>query len=99
MFVSVKIHATPLASCVLIPESAVQPGKKLLVVRDGKLDIVGPLSLAKLIELPRVSDGRGATRAWIVHASNRNLKAGDHVVSSPLPTAYPGMPVKERSSP
>jgi hypothetical protein len=99
MFVSIHIHATPQTSFVLVPEAAIQPGKKLFRVRDGKLEMVGPLSLVQLVEPSSGTDDCLPGNAWIVHTGNHELRAGDHVVASPLPAAYHGMPVKERSSP
>ena len=48
MYVTVAIHATPNTQFVRLPEAAVQPGKTVLRVRDGRLDIVGPVELIQL---------------------------------------------------
>lgn len=100
MFVSIRIHAEPQASFVRVPEAALQPGKRVLRVRDNKLQIVGPLMLAQLVD-DHCDDCEKTTarKSWIVHVSKQELQPGDHIVSSPLPTAYQGMPVKERTEP
>ena len=85
MYVTVKIHARPVASMLRVPERAVRPGNVVWCVKDGQLRI-RRIRVADLLK-----------DAVLVHADTSELKVGDHVVVSPVSLVHDGMPVREKS--
>lgn len=80
MFVTVRVHAQPDICLFRLPETAIQPGNRVWVVRDvtegtpasGKLHEVGV----------RVAHSRGD---WVVaYGTTDSLRAGDLIASSPV---------------
>ncbi|MBI2480271.1 MAG: hypothetical protein HYV60_17050, partial [Planctomycetia bacterium] len=82
MFVTVTFHVDQPSPLLLIPERAVQPGKAVWIVNDGRLE--EKVSL-ELIELIQVRDDAGEEQScWLVEASATGLAAGDRVVVPPF---------------
>ena len=84
MFVSLQIHATPSAKLLQIPEIAVQPGNRVLRVRNGELHGVK----VKVV----------AMRAGVatVRAESDELQVRDEVVVSPMAEPVDGTVVRSR---
>ncbi|MEM9588566.1 MAG: HlyD family efflux transporter periplasmic adaptor subunit [Planctomycetota bacterium] len=81
MFVKVRIHADPPIPLVKLPQSAIQPGNKVWVVRDGHLERKDVLIAS-------------STRGHVVaYQRTGGLQAGDLVVTSPMATPVEGMKV------
>lgn len=95
MYVSAQIHLQPSETFVLVPEIAVQPGKMVWRIRGGKLERLGPLPLARLIDAP--AGGAAAPRYWMVSAVESELSPGDRLVRAGLAGLEPGMAVREES--
>lgn len=94
MYVTVHIHTEQRSAFVRVPEIAVQPGKVVWRVRDGRLERIGPLPTAKVIDgvpLP----GTEETRYWLVPTAESGLSAGDRLVRLGMAGASEGQPVKE----
>ena len=86
MFVTVRIKIDPQVAILGIPVNAVRPGDRLWVLRDGKLAIE-PINVAISV------DGEA-----LVVASTTSVKAGDEVITSPLPLAIEGMSLRKAGS-
>ena len=86
MFVTVRIKIDPQVALLGIPVNAVRPGDRLWVLRDGKLAIE-PINVAIRV------DGEA-----LVVASTTSVKAGDEVITSPLPLAIEGMSLRKAGS-
>ncbi len=83
MFVTVRIHAKPVAKLLSVPEQAVRPGNRIWLVRDGKLQI------------EKIQPAETINGSVIIPAASAPLKIGDEVVVSPLPVAETGMNVQQ----
>jgi multidrug efflux pump subunit AcrA (membrane-fusion protein) len=88
MFVKVQLQVRSPKQLLQISELAIQPGKNIWRVRDGKLNLVKDIELIKLMP---TGDGRNN---WLVDPSNTDLTPGDSVVVSQLSAAYDGMAVQ-----
>jgi len=86
MFVTVRIKIDPQVALLGIPVNAVRPGDRLWVLRDGKLAIE-PINVAIRV------DGEA-----LVVATTTSVKAGDEVITSPLPLAIEGMSLRKVGS-
>lgn len=92
MYVSVVLHANPDAQLLRVPEIAIQPGKKLYRMTNHRVDMLGPV---RTVQLVSVADERGAPRkVWLLDAVGTDLRAGDLIITSPLPAAFQGMEVR-----
>ena len=97
MFVTIKIRVQTPFSLIQVPEAAIRPGKRVWTVREGKLQIVGPVQLVKLVSAngkQREADaGEQPQKHWLIEPhdqiGNKTL-----IVQSPLSTASQGMPVE-----
>ena len=87
MYTTVRVHAQPTARLLSVPESAVRPGNRIWVVRDGVLSI-------ETIQPAETLDG-----SVILPAASSKIEAGDHVVTSPLAEVRNGMKVRESTQP
>jgi len=96
MYVRVLIHSNPSAEFVSIPERAVRPGKKVWRVRDGKLNILGPVPLVRL--LVQGNEHGDVSRYWLTPKTASDIRAGDELVTTPLPGAKDGMSVRVKAS-
>lgn len=83
MFVQVQIRTTPASSIVRIPETAVRPGRKVWLARDGELSI-------HTVAIAGVSGDD-----LLVDAEASGIHAGDRAVISPLADPEAGMSVQE----
>jgi len=81
MYVTVRIPINSPVPLLRVPAESIRPGEQLWIVRDGKLRIV-------TVSLVRV-DGDSA----LVRQERSALKAGDHVIISPLASITDGMAV------
>jgi len=84
MFVTVRIPVTPAVPLLAIPAVAVRPGGQVWVVSKGALRLV----TVKII----LTTGETAV---VRKMANGELRPGDKVVTSPLPSAGTGMRVTE----
>lgn len=82
MFVDLRIRTRPNVRLLSIPEQAVQPGKTVYVVRDGKLEIVK-------LRNTTISGGH-----VLVPDQGDGVHAGDRLVVTPLNSVSDGMPVR-----
>ncbi|QDT14439.1 efflux RND transporter periplasmic adaptor subunit [Alienimonas californiensis] len=87
MYVNVQVHTEPAEALLEVPEEAVRPGNRVWAVRDGKLMIV---------ELPVAAIVGGKV---LIPPTGAALQPGDRVVTSPLPSATPGMSVRVAGDP
>ncbi|MBN1589559.1 MAG: efflux RND transporter periplasmic adaptor subunit [Pirellulales bacterium] len=86
MYVQLIIHVQPRTALLQVPEDAIRPGNRVWRVRNGKLNtirvrVVSVMNHQAVIETVReeASDG---------------LRAGDHVVTSPMASVFDDMPVR-----
>jgi hypothetical protein len=97
MFVSVEIYVDCENQLLSVPEIAVRPGKKLWVLRDGRIEIMNGIRLVELITESTVaaseSDSAAASH-WLLDPTT-GLVEGDRVVVSPLASVWDGMEVEE----
>lgn len=97
MFVTVTFHVDQPSPLLLIPERAVQPGKTVFIVRDGRLEEKKAIDL---IELIQVKDATGASQSrWLVEEATTGLAAGDRIVLPPFSVLRDGDQVREDPSP
>lgn len=82
MYVDVEIHVKPDVPLLSLEDLAIQPGNKVWLVREGKLEIL-PVQIAQI-----------NNKRAILNGLNTKLKAGDQVVTSPLPNIENGMAVE-----
>jgi multidrug efflux pump subunit AcrA (membrane-fusion protein) len=82
MFVKLKIAVPSDVALLSLPESAIRPGNKVWIHRDGKLDI-------QRVRVVHIVAGN----ALVVKGSSK-LAAGDQVIISPLAIAVAGMPIR-----
>lgn len=82
MFVEVRVHLSPKTHVLSIPSTALQPGGRVWVVRNGQLQSVK----TRVVET--------TDDALLVYASPSGLAAGDEVVVSPLSGAIDGKQVR-----
>lgn len=93
MFVTVKFHVEPPTQLHLIPERAVQPGKSVWLVNDGRLEEKKSLDL---IALTRVTNDAGEEASyWVVEAAATGLTTDDRVVVPPFGVLRHGEKVRE----
>jgi hypothetical protein len=96
MYVKVRIHAMPDVTFVRVPEQVVRPGKIVWRVRDGILNILGPIPLVQLVE---TQDGDGEPQHyWLTPSNESGLTAGDQLVVTPLTGVADGMPVRNETT-
>ncbi|MDA1050192.1 MAG: HlyD family efflux transporter periplasmic adaptor subunit [Planctomycetota bacterium] len=93
MFVTVTFHVDQPSPLLLIPERAVQPGKAVWIVNDGRLNEKRALDL---IELIQIRDDAGEEHSyWLVEAAATGLAAEDRVVVPPFGVLTDGETVRE----
>jgi multidrug efflux pump subunit AcrA (membrane-fusion protein) len=86
MFVQVLLHIKPNVSPFSVPEQAIQPGNIVWCVRDDKLCKV-PVSIAQ-----------ANAKEVLLDAQSTPLSVGEHLVISPMPAPFDGMPVTQEGS-
>lgn len=84
-YVKLRIRIRPAVALWEIPEAALKPGNELWVVRSGHLKILA--APVARIEGKRV----------LLWGSRVDLREGDLLVTSPLPAAFDGLPVRVMS--
>ncbi len=82
MYVDITIHVKPETPLLSLPENAIQPGNKVWLVNNNKLEII-PIQIAEW-----------NNKQAILNGLNTKLKVGDQVITSPIPAFEPGMKVK-----
>jgi len=87
MFVQVRVHVDSAHEIVSIPDEARRPGGDVWLLRDGRLEIVRARPV-------QVSGGRA-----FFEADPTGLMPGDHVITTPLTNARPGMFLVENGPP
>lgn len=83
MFVTVRMKIKPQMPLLGVSASAVRPGDELWVLRDGKLAI-------ETVAVVTTVDGEA-----LLIASGAPVKAGDEIITSPLPLAIDGMSLRK----
>jgi multidrug efflux pump subunit AcrA (membrane-fusion protein) len=81
MFVSVELQAAAPTPMLSVDETAVRPGKRLWLMRDGKLHMAQ-------IQIVCTQNGKA-----LIDRSRGGLSADDKVIVSPVPNAREGIPV------
>ncbi len=84
MFVQISVHTKTEVPLVSLPERALRPGNRVWLVRDGQLAV-------EHVEVVQVVGDE-----ILLREDSSPIRAGDHVVVSPLSSPYPGMPVAEQ---
>jgi multidrug efflux pump subunit AcrA (membrane-fusion protein) len=97
MYVTVVLQVPQRDVFVKVPDSSVQPGKKVWRVRDGRLQQLGPLPLIR--GTASANSGDRAQRSWLTPASETGLQPGDRLLMTPLPGAREGMQVAAAEAP
>ncbi|HEV7282163.1 MAG TPA: HlyD family efflux transporter periplasmic adaptor subunit [Pirellulaceae bacterium] len=85
MFVEVRIHANPDLELFALPERAIQPGKRVWFVEDGKL-------VSRPVDVVQVQDG-----VAVIDGRRGGVAAGAQAVVSPLVNPADGMAVNAAS--
>lgn len=81
MFVEVRIHAIPDIDLLSVPERAIQPGKRIWFVEEGKL-------VSRVVDVVEVRDGMA-----LIDGRRGGVAAGAQAVVSPLVNPAVGMEV------
>jgi len=97
MFVTVLLHVRLESPLVQIPEEALQPGKFVWRVRDGRVTRLGPLALVQHVE-DRDATGR-PHRFWVTPALEADLSLTDQLVITPVEGMADGASVEVRTVP
>ncbi|MCL4206577.1 MAG: HlyD family efflux transporter periplasmic adaptor subunit [Pirellulaceae bacterium] len=91
MYVTVVLRVPQTDALVKVPDEAIQPGKRVWRVNDGRLEQLGPLPLIRGIA---ETDAQGRVqRYWLAPASESRLQPGDRLVITPVQGARDGMQV------
>jgi multidrug efflux pump subunit AcrA (membrane-fusion protein) len=89
MYVTVVLRVPQTETLIKVPDEAIQPGKRVWRVNDGRLEQLGPLPLIRGIA---ETDAQGRVwRYWLAPASESRLQPGDRLVITPLQGARDGM--------
>jgi len=83
MFVTVIVHVRPDTEILTVPRQAIRPGSVVWTVEDDQLRV-------RPVQVADVDDQQA-----LVHAPASGIRAGDHVVLSPVAFAHDGMAVRE----
>ena len=83
MFVSCRIHTRPRRQMLTVPEIGIRPGNEVWLMRDGQLHV-------EPIRIVRVSSG-----VAVIDGLSAAVRAGDHLITTPVPDAREGLPVME----
>ena len=86
MFVAVQIKIDPRNQLLAVPASAVRPGDRLWIFRDGKL-------ATENVDVVMIVDGQA-----LILAEQAPISEGDEIITSPLPMAIVGMPLRKTDS-
>tara|TARA_Y100001933_G_scaffold265189_1_gene336692 strand:- start:11877 stop:13265 length:1389 start_codon:yes stop_codon:yes gene_type:complete len=86
MFVAIQIKINPKNPLLSVPASAVRPGDRLWIFRDEKL-------ATEHVDVVMIVDGQA-----LILAERAPVNAGDEVITSPLPMAIVGMPLRKAES-
>ena len=86
MFVAIQIKIDPRNQLLSVPASAVRPGDRLWIFRDGKL-------ATESVDVVMIVDGKA-----LILAEQAPITEGDEIITSPLPMAIVGMPLRKTDS-
>ena len=86
MFVAVQIKIDPENELLSVPASAVRPGDRLWIFRDNKL-------VTENVDVVMIVDGQA-----LILADHAPISKGDEIITSPLPMAIVGMPLRKTES-
>ena len=95
MFVTVFLHVRLEPPLVQVPDEALQPGKYVWRVRDGRLARLGPLTLVRRLE-ERDAAGR-MHRFWVAPAREADLSTSDRLLVAPIQGVAEGDRVEIRT--
>lgn len=91
MYVTVALQVPQQDVFIKVPDAAIQPGKRVWRVRDGRLQQLGPLSLVRGVS---EIDSQGQRRRfWLTPSTPSGLEPGDRLLITPLQGARDGMQV------
>ncbi len=97
MYVTVLLHVVPQGELVLIPETALLPGKRVWSVRDGRLVQLGPLVLIR--RLTRATSAGHSVSYWLAPLAENGLVPEEQLVFHPIGDLQQGSPVQAIRSP
>jgi multidrug efflux pump subunit AcrA (membrane-fusion protein) len=86
MFVAIQIKIDPRSPLLSVPASAVRPGDRLWIFRDGAL-------ATEQVDVVMIVDGQA-----LIPAGHAPIREGDQIITSPLPMAIAGMPLRQANS-
>ena len=86
MFVAVQIKIDPKNQLLSVPASAVRPGDRLWIFRDNEL-------VTENVDVVMIVDGQA-----LILAEYAPVSKGDEIITSPLPMAIVGMPLRKTDS-
>ncbi len=91
MYVTVALQVPQQDVFIKVPDAAIQPGKRVWRVQDGRLQQLGPLSLVRGVT---ETDAQGQHRRfWLTPSTASGLEPGDRLLITPLQGARDGMQV------
>ncbi len=91
MYVTVALQVPQQDVFIKVPDAAIQPGKRVWRVQDGRLQQLGPLSLVRGVT---ETDAQGQHRRfWLTPSTPSGLEPGDRLLITPLQGARDGMQV------
>ena len=83
MFVTIQIKIDPRSPLLAVPASAVRPGDRVWVLRDGKL-------ATEQVDVVMIVGGQA-----LILTEQAPIRVGDQIITSPLPVAIVGMPLRQ----
>ena len=83
MFVTIQIKIDPRSPLLAVSASAVRPGDRVWVLRDGKL-------ATEQVDVVMIVDGQA-----LMLTEHAPIRVGDQIITSPLPMAIVGMPLRQ----
>ena len=86
MFVAIQIKIDPKNQLLSVPARAVRPGDRLWIFREGKL-------ATENVDVVMIVDGQA-----LILAEQAPISEGDEIITSPLPMAIVGMPLRKTDS-
>ena len=86
MFVTIQIKIEPQNPLLEVPASSVRPGDRVWVLRDGKL-------ATEQVDVVMIVDGQA-----LMLTEQAPIRVGDQIITSPLPMAIVGMPLRQAKS-
>ena len=83
---TIQIKIEPQNPLLEVPASSVRPGDRVWVLRDGKL-------ATEQVDVVMIVDGQA-----LMLTEQAPIRVGDQIITSPLPMAIVGMPLRQAKS-